>query len=419
MSDAAQELRGVLRLYRERTTRELAGLPPLNPGRPGVRPKGLSMAAIDNALGWTPGTYQRLEAGRQHRIRPDRIDGLARLFQLSREEHRQLRELALREQPARPDTRTSVAAPAAAGRQRPPYAGSARTVACRSRTGRRVSRPAEVAPRTRYDRVGRSVNSPSADGMSARVPQQTGGGPVGFPTFTDALAEHEAEALRTLYVTCQGLQHEYESALAVSGRASRVQDTVDVYGRGQALPHHSDALNEMHRLAERYERGLGLLAWRYASAAAVLGVRILERVAQGRPALSASEVAALCEEPTLNELRQALSLPGAALLPARDAAYQEWHDRSREELLQSVAATIGYATEIGPGVPTEPDEAAAGRLTDYEGSRHHGQVRGRPDDRPGHQPLYEGVLERLLARTALYPDEIDWSLKTPATALSR
>ncbi|MFE6904806.1 hypothetical protein ACFVFJ_50290 [Streptomyces sp. NPDC057717] len=67
-------------------------------------------------------------------------------------------------------------------------------------------------------------------------------------------------------------------------------------------------------------------------------------------------------------------------------------------------ATIEYAAEIDDSVPTAPDTVAAGRLTDY--------------DRPGHQPLYEGLLEQLLARTGLYAAEIDWYLKTPA-AVSR
>ncbi|MGW2083466.1 hypothetical protein ACWCOW_42690 [Streptomyces sp. NPDC001939] len=218
------------------------------------------------------------------------------------------------------------------------------------------------------------------------------------------MATHEAEALRELYVTCQDQQHEYESALAVTGRAIRLQDAAEVYHQGSTLSVHHDALAEGQQLASAYERARGQLAWRYASASMVLEVRVLERLVQGRDPLTDAEVAALCKEPTLDQLRQALSIPSSVLLTARDEERQEQHDTVRRAMLTAVNTTIEYAAEIDDSLPAAPDTVAAGRLTDY--------------DRPGHQPLYEGLLEQLLARTGLYAAEIDWYLKTPA-AVSR
>lgn len=220
-----------------------------------------------------------------------------------------------------------------------------------------------------------------------------------FPVFTDAapLTALEVEALRSLHVTLQDLRHEYESALALTHRSYRLEENAAVYTQGRALTHHPDALHRLGRLADRYERGVGLLSWRYASAAAVLGISILDRVVGGRPALTAAAVTELCEEPALGQLRDALSIPCSDLLIARESAFRDRHEEDRRELLRAVEGVIEYAAELGDGVPTDAAALWAGRLTDF--------------DRLGTDPLYEGVLGRLLPFADQFPNEISWYLR--------
>ncbi|MEU1628258.1 hypothetical protein ABZ746_23595 [Streptomyces sp. NPDC020096] len=220
-----------------------------------------------------------------------------------------------------------------------------------------------------------------------------------FPVFTEAvpLTALEIEALRALHVTLQDLRHEYESALALTHRCYRLEENAEVYTHGRVLTHHPDALHQLGRLADRYERGVGLLAWRYASAAAVLGTGILDRVVGGRPALTAAAVTALCEEPTLGQLREALSIPCSDLLVAREPAFRDRHEEDRHEMLGAVEGVIVCAAELGDGVPQDASALWSGRLTDF--------------DRLGTDPLYEGVLGQLLRYAEQFPNEISWYLK--------
>ncbi|MGW5450197.1 hypothetical protein [Streptomyces asiaticus] len=220
-----------------------------------------------------------------------------------------------------------------------------------------------------------------------------------FPAFTEAapLTALEIEALRAVHVTLQDLRHEYESALAVTHRSYRLEENAEVYTHGRALTHHPDALHELSRLADHYERGVGLLTWRHASAAAVLGTSILDRVTGGRPALTAAVVTALCEEPTLGQLRDALSIPCTDLLIAREPAFRDRHEEERQALLHAVEGIIECAAELGHGVPGTAAALWAGRLTAF--------------DRLGTDPLYEGVLGRLLPFAEQFPNEISWYLK--------
>lgn len=225
-----------------------------------------------------------------------------------------------------------------------------------------------------------------------------------FPAFTDAapLTALEIEALRALHVTLQDLRHEHESALALTHRFYRLGQNAEVYTQGRALTHHPHALHQLSRLADRYERGTGLLTWRYASAATMLGTSVLDRVVGGRPALTASAVTELCEEPTLGQLRDALSIPCSDLLIAREPVVRDRHEEERQALLRSVEGVIESAAEIGDDVPTDAAALWAGRLTDF--------------DRPGTDPLYDGVLGRLLRFADQFPDEINWFLKQSRAA---
>ncbi|MCQ8836462.1 hypothetical protein [Streptomyces malaysiensis] len=222
---------------------------------------------------------------------------------------------------------------------------------------------------------------------------------MNFPVFTEdaPLAALEIEALRALHVTLQDLRHEYNSALAVTHRSYRLEENAEVYTQGGALAHHPDALHELSRLADHYERGVGLLTWRHASAAAVLGTSILDRVVSGRPTFTAAAVTALCEEPTLGQLRDALSIPCTDLLVAREPAFRDRHEEERHLLLRAVEGIIECAAELGEGVPEDAAALWAGRLTEF--------------DRLGTDPLYEGVLGRLLPFAEQLPYEISWYLK--------
>ncbi|MFI6055448.1 hypothetical protein ACIBCO_35850 [Streptomyces violascens] len=221
-----------------------------------------------------------------------------------------------------------------------------------------------------------------------------------FPEFTDTavLTVLEIEALRALHITLQDLRHEFASALALTQRSYRMEGNAELYTQGQALTFHPEALHQAGRLADRYERGVGLLAWRYASAAAVLGTAVLDRVVHDRPAPTAAQVTALCEEPSLGELRESLAVTG--LLVTREPSYREWHDEERNRLLAGVEGTIENATELGDGVPTDTKSVAGGRLTDF--------------DREGADPLYEGILDRLLRYAGQLPMEISWFLNQSA-----
>ncbi|OIK08233.1 hypothetical protein [Streptomyces monashensis] len=220
-----------------------------------------------------------------------------------------------------------------------------------------------------------------------------------FPAFTEAapLTALEIEALRSLYTTLQDLRHEYESARALSHRFYRLEETAQVYTHGRALTHHPDALHRLGILSDRYERGVGMLAWRHASAATVLGISILDRLVGGRPAMTAAAITALCEEPTLGRLREALSIPCTDLLVAREPDFRDRYEDARRGLLRSVEGVVENAAQIGDGVPEDAAELWAGRLSQF--------------DRLDTDPLYDGILGPLLPFADHFPNEVDWYLR--------
>ncbi|MEU3315826.1 hypothetical protein ABZ743_24560 [Streptomyces sp. NPDC006662] len=220
-----------------------------------------------------------------------------------------------------------------------------------------------------------------------------------FPEFADPapLTAFEVEALRALHITLQDLRHEHESALALSHRYFRAEGIARLYTQGRALTHHPDALNQLGHLAGDYERGVGLLTWRYASAAAVFGTTLLERLVAGRAALTAATVTTLCEEPTLGHLRDSLSIPSTALLVAQEGEDQKSHDAERLELLRAVEGAVECAAELGDGVPQDAAALWDGRLTDW--------------DRPDRDPLYEWGLGKIVRYAHQMPHEIGRYLK--------
>ncbi|MEV0117652.1 hypothetical protein AB0H77_31165 [Streptomyces sp. NPDC050844] len=228
-----------------------------------------------------------------------------------------------------------------------------------------------------------------------------------FPTFTEVapLTAYEVEALRSLFVTVHDLRHEYESATAVASRMYRMSDNAEIYTQGRSMTHHPEALFQISGHASRFEISVGQVAWRYASASAVLGTTLLDRLVNDRPALTAAVVAALCDEPTLGDLHRALSTPTASLLIARDPDMQRWHDKDRSELLTRFESVFYNAARMDGGPPVDDATVAAGRLSEFE--------------RSDHDPLFEGLLEPLIRYSEQFPNEISWYLKqSRAGALS-
>ncbi|MEV5203221.1 hypothetical protein [Streptomyces sp. NPDC053720] len=214
------------------------------------------------------------------------------------------------------------------------------------------------------------------------------------------------QALQSLHHACNASQAEWRSALALVDRLSAQMETAESHGEGRPFPHHVEAVNDARSGAYRYERELGLTAWRYASAHAVLGITLFDRVVAGVPALSASKVDELCEEPTLEQLRRALSIPVERLLSARkDPSYRKRAHEDRQALIAGLDYAHRDIRVVDPACPMTEEEAWSCRLTDHSPL--------------GTDPMYEGILEPLLNICEETPLEISWCLKNADAGVSR
>ncbi|MFJ1751139.1 hypothetical protein ACIOJD_33665 [Streptomyces sp. NPDC088116] len=217
------------------------------------------------------------------------------------------------------------------------------------------------------------------------------------------LAAHEAQALRSLHVSHVELQHTYESAQAASGRASRTHEIAEVYTDGDLFTHHPEALLELSHLATDYEREVGMLAWRYAGAAIVLGVTVLDRLIQCRPPLAEDTVTRLCEEPTLGELRSALSIPHTTLFLARGQKVRQDSEDRRQMAMKGMENIFSNAAAVSDRSAHDPEIETA-LLAEVSP--------------PNRDPLYDGILEYLFALAEQLPYEISWYLKRSGTQTS-
>ncbi|MFJ9675341.1 hypothetical protein ACIRP5_31685 [Streptomyces sp. NPDC101221] len=221
-----------------------------------------------------------------------------------------------------------------------------------------------------------------------------------FPQFTvrGPITQLEVEALRSLYTASLHLRQEYDAAVNRTLTHNRLGDIAEDNARGKAFTHHHDVLRQMASAADRYERDVGMLAWRHASAAVRLGTRVLERLVHGQAPLGVDEVAALCDEPTLGELRTTLSTPADTLVPHRDQLIKEHQEKSRRQLLQAVEGVFSDAAHLDDRHKPLPDDVVAGfRLTQVSP--------------PDMDPLYEGRLEQLLIYAEGLPHEISVHLE--------
>lgn len=229
-----------------------------------------------------------------------------------------------------------------------------------------------------------------------------GEGTLVFPQFTNfkSLTQLEVEALRSLHAACTHLRQEFDVAAARTMGHYRLGDIAEDYARGRAFTHHREALHSLASAADNYEREVGMLAWRHAGAATVLGTTLLDRLVHGGPSLSLETVNRLCEEPTLGELREALSIPAADLLIARDEEFRDRQEEDRKLLLGRLEGIFRDAAHLGDSDGPLPDDVVAGwRLTEVSPV--------------GMDPLYEGTLELLFSHAEGLPLDISNHLEHP------
>jgi hypothetical protein len=216
-----------------------------------------------------------------------------------------------------------------------------------------------------------------------RVPEMPEGAPIGVD---------ELEALKALACASSDLRHEFTSAQALADRLASLTGTAENYSAGGAFLFHEEALDKAHGAGLRYEFEIGLAAWRWLSAYAVLGLSVLARVVRGEPPLAAVVVRELCEEPTLGTLHQVLTLPIDELLVARnDGTSRDLARENRDTLMQR----LGLIREIVAERAEVPDDQVDGlRISVFEDEKI--------------DPMYELLLEEMYSLAEQTPYEISW-----------
>ena len=213
-----------------------------------------------------------------------------------------------------------------------------------------------------------------------------------FPPFDDrgTLTTIELEALRSLHAAYMTARYEWQSAVAVWDRLSTASDLAGLRATDRPpLRYYEEAVDEIGHRADTYERHTALITWRYTASAAVLGITVLERVARAKPALTAATVEELCREPTLGRLREALSVPAADFLPARErnlhderkGMTERWADL-RDGVDNAMQVLVSIAEDEGADRPRTKEAAAGCLLTEHSPS--------------WTDPVYQGILEPLL-----------------------
>jgi hypothetical protein len=226
-----------------------------------------------------------------------------------------------------------------------------------------------------------------------------------FPPFDDrgTLTTIELEALRSLHGAWLTARYEWQSASLVTDRLHAARDVTELRDRTEQVPfrYQDDAVGEIVHGAYAYERHTALTAWRYAAAATVLGITVLERHATGKPPLTASAVKELCQEPNLGRLRDALSVPTAQFLPDNDPFDRRDMTERWAKLRESVDNAIEIVAEIavdqGSAYPRTKEEAAGCLMTEHSP--------------PTTDPVYEGILEPLFSVAEEAPYAISRAIK--------
>ncbi|MGA5135102.1 hypothetical protein ACPCTO_35500 [Streptomyces olivoreticuli] len=206
--------------------------------------------------------------------------------------------------------------------------------------------------------------------------------------------EAEWETLRSLNRAYTDLRGEWESAKALTGNLMTKLELVKDYTEHTPFDHHAEALHEAYHFAHAYEREISATTWRYASAGAVLGVMVAERLASGRPPLRTDSVRAVAgEEPTLAQLRQAVAVRHDQLLTDRDADLFDGGEERRRALIRGVEGAYECVMDTQTtGLRRTEEEAGACRLTDVS-----------PE---GTEPFWIDLLEPVLILAESVPSTI-------------
>ncbi|MCC2274906.1 hypothetical protein LKL35_05575 [Streptomyces sp. ET3-23] len=225
-----------------------------------------------------------------------------------------------------------------------------------------------------------------AKGVGARFPMVMKLGSV---------STEEWQALRSLNRAYVDLSQEWESARAVAGGLMAKVELTEDYTQQGPYRHHLWAVNEACSKAIAYEEQIGVIAWRYASAAAVLGMTVLDRLMCGWPPLSPESVEQLAgEEPTLGRLREICSAPYDRLIATlEDDGAAAAADR--EALLGGLDAAYYNVTHGDPDIDGR-------RLVEAEADT----CQLSTASLEGSDPLWEGLLSPVLNLAESLPYKI-------------
>lgn len=227
-----------------------------------------------------------------------------------------------------------------------------------------------------------------------------------FPQFDElnTLTTYEHQALRSLNAAFLAARYEWQTACTLWDRLSNTSSAVQLTTATTPFPFHKNAVDEIVGGVNAYERHTALTAWRYTAAALVLGVAVLQRIAEEEPPLTAAVVEELCQEPTLGRLHKALAVPVADLVPARmpdgtsterDATALRWA-KVRDGVDYAMDVVLEIAADENADHPRTKDEAATCLLTQH--------------CPPHTDPVYEGLLEPLFRLAEAVPFDISWIL---------
>ncbi|MEC4020457.1 hypothetical protein [Streptomyces sp. H27-D2] len=227
-----------------------------------------------------------------------------------------------------------------------------------------------------------------------------------FPRFDErgSLTTIELEALRSLNAAFLTARYEWQSAGTLWDRLQSTGDVAELHEAQTTFPFYSQAVQEIASGATAYERHAALTAWRYTAAAVVLGVTVLQRVAEAKPPLTATTVGELCQEPTLGRLHEALSVPVADLLPERDHSLPNEREdtarrwaRVRDGVDGAIEVVVEIAADEEEAHPRTKEEAAGCLLTQH--------------CPPHTDPVYQGILEPLFRLAEEVPFDITRVIK--------
>lgn len=229
-----------------------------------------------------------------------------------------------------------------------------------------------------------------------------------FPQFDEhgPLAAYELKALRSLNAAFLTARYEWQTACTMWDRLHNAGDSAELRTAPTAFSFYEEAVDQLASGVSAYERRAALIAWRYTAAALVLGVAVLRRVVETKPALTVTGVEELCQEPTLGQLHEALSVPVADLTPERpphaaipgereDTAHR-WA-KVRDGVDGVMDLVLELAAEEDAAHPRTKEEAATCRLTQH--------------CPPDTDPTYNGVLEPLFRLAEEVPYDISRIIK--------